>query len=75
LFDSDMAVIYRVETKRVHEAVENNPDKFPDGCIMELDKNKWDSMKLRFSTSLKGDKVKRLSEFIEKRLVYTCHNT
>ena len=38
LLDADVAVIYGVETKRVNEAVKNNPDKFPDGYIMELDK-------------------------------------
>ena len=31
LLDADVAVIYGVETKRVNEAVKNNPDKFPDG--------------------------------------------
>ena len=29
LLDSDVARIYKVETKRVNEAVKNNPDKFP----------------------------------------------
>lgn len=56
LLDSDVAVIYGVETKRVNEAVKNNPDKFPGGYIMELDKNEWDSLKSKFSTSTKGGK-------------------
>jgi len=29
LLDSDVAKIYGVETKRINEAVKNNPDKFP----------------------------------------------
>ncbi len=29
LLDSDLAKIYGVETKRINEAVKNNPDKFP----------------------------------------------
>ena len=33
LLDSDVASLYGVETKRVNEAVKNNPDKFPDGYI------------------------------------------
>ena len=33
---SDVAKIYGVETKRVNEAVKNNPDKFPEGFIIEL---------------------------------------
>ena len=29
--DADVAALYGVETKRINEAVRNNPDKFPDG--------------------------------------------
>ena len=47
-FDTDVAGIYGVETKRVNEAMKNNPDKFSDGYIMELDKNEWDSLKSNF---------------------------
>lgn len=36
LLDADVAELYGVETKRVNEAVRNNPDKFPDGYILEL---------------------------------------
>jgi len=36
LLDSDVAELYGVETKRVNEAVKNNPDKFPQGYIFEL---------------------------------------
>jgi len=54
LLDSDVAERYGVETKRINEAVKNNPDKFPDGYIMELDKNDWDSLKSKFSTSIAG---------------------
>lgn len=34
IIDSDVAVLYGVETKRINEAVKNNPDKFPDGYLM-----------------------------------------
>ena len=68
LLDADVAVIYGVETKRINEAVKNNPDKFPDGYIMELDKNEWGSWKSKFSTSIKGGKVKLPSAFTEKGL-------
>src|SRR4030066_903079 len=68
LLDSDVAELYGVETKRINEAVKNNPDKFPDGYIMELDKNEWDGLKSKFSTSIKGGKVKLPSAFPEKGL-------
>ena len=36
ILDSDVAELYGVETKRVNEAVRNNPDKFPEGYIIVL---------------------------------------
>ncbi|MBR3958876.1 MAG: ORF6N domain-containing protein [Bacteroidales bacterium] len=36
LIDRDVAELYGVETKRVNEAVKNNPDKFPDGYFFTL---------------------------------------
>ena len=36
IIDSDVAIIYGVETKRVNEAVKENPDKFPVGYILKL---------------------------------------
>ena len=36
IVDSDIAELYGVETKRINEAVKNNPDKFPEGYLVEL---------------------------------------
>ncbi|MCL4497087.1 MAG: ORF6N domain-containing protein [Deltaproteobacteria bacterium] len=36
----------------------NNPDKFPEGYIFGLNKNEWNGLKSKFSTSIKGGKVK-----------------
>ena len=30
MLDSDLAELYHVETKRINEAVKNNPKKFPE---------------------------------------------
>ena len=68
LLDVDVAEIYGVETKRINEAVKNNPDKFPSGYIIELDKTEWDGLKSKFSTSIKGGKVKLPTAFPEKGL-------
>ena len=38
LIDSDVAELYGIETKRLNEAVRNNPEKFPYGYIFVLDK-------------------------------------
>ena len=37
LLDRDVAELYGVETKRINEAVKNNPEKFPPRCIIYLD--------------------------------------
>ncbi|WOE69036.1 ORF6N domain-containing protein [Hydrogenimonas thermophila] len=34
LLDRDIASLYGVETKRINEAVKNNPDRFPNGYIV-----------------------------------------
>ena len=38
ILDVDVAGFYGVETKDINRAVKNNPNKFPDGYIIELDK-------------------------------------
>ncbi len=68
LLDSDVAELYGVETKRVNEAVSNNPDKFPDGYIIDLTNNEWNTLKSKFSTSIKGGKIKLPKAFTERGL-------
>lgn len=57
IIDSDVAELYGVETKRINEAVKNNSEKFPEGYILELSKNEWDSLKTKISTTDKRKKV------------------
>ena len=68
LLDIDIAELYGVETKRINEAVKNNPNKFPKGYILELTKDEWDELKTKFSTSKRGGKVKLPKAFTEKGL-------
>ncbi|CAM4447481.1 MAG: hypothetical protein LEGION0398_MBIBDBAK_00682 [Legionellaceae bacterium] len=58
LIDADVAELYGIETKRINEAVKNNPEKFPEGYLFELNKKEWEALKTKFSTSIKGGKVK-----------------
>lgn len=48
LIDADVAELYGVETKRINEAVRNNPQKFPYGYIFELDKYEKDEVVKNF---------------------------
>jgi hypothetical protein len=45
ILDCDVAELYGVETKRINEAVRNNPEKFPDGYIISLSR----AIKMRWS--------------------------
>ena len=68
ILDSEVANLYGVETKRINEAVKNNPDKFPQGYILELSVEEWNSMKSKISTSKTGGKTKLPKAFSERAL-------
>ena len=50
ILDRDVAELYGVDTREVNQAVRNNPDKFPDGYIIKLDAEEWDSLKSKILT-------------------------
>ena len=35
ILDSDVAVLYGVETREINQAIKNNPEKFPKGYVIE----------------------------------------
>ena len=51
ILDSDVATLYGVETKRVNEAVRNNPDKFPEGFVIEVDNQEFANLRSKISTT------------------------
>ena len=51
LLDRDVAALYGVETKRVNEAVRNNPDKFPLGYMFQLNTDELESLRSKFSSA------------------------
>ncbi|OAV64099.1 ORF6N domain protein [Bacteroidales bacterium Barb6XT] len=60
ILDSDVAELYGVETRDINKSVKNNPDKFPEGYIFELNKNEKEEVvenfhhltKIKFSPTL-----------------------
>lgn len=50
LIDRDVAELYGIETKRVNEAVKNNPEKFPTGYVIYLDEEETEFLRSKFST-------------------------
>lgn len=69
LLDSDVAMLYGVETKRVNEAVRNNPDKFPKGYVIELTDKEMQPLRSKISTANISSKVRvNAKAFTEKGL-------
>ena len=68
MLDSDVAELYKVETKRVNEAVKNNPDKFPSDYMFELSDKEFTDLRSKFSTT-KFSKTRAVPKaFTEKGL-------
>ena len=51
ILDFAVAALYGVETKRVNEAIRNNPDKFPRGYVFELKPNEFHAVRSKISTA------------------------
>lgn len=69
LIDRDVATLYGVETKRVNEAVKNNPDRFPEGYVIELNDKEIQMLRSKFSTTNLSFKVRYAPKaFTEKGL-------
>lgn len=65
MFDSDLAVLYGVETKKLNQAVKRNADRFPEDFMFQL--NKEETMDSRFQIgTLKIDEVLR-SQIVTSR--------
>ena len=66
MLDSDLAKLYEIETKRINEAVKNNPEKFPRDFVFELSKEEEEILKSKFSTSSWGGRRKSIKVFTEQ---------
>ena len=69
VIDRDVAELFGVETKEINKAVKNNPDKFPNGYILELTKKEKSELVKNFHrfNSLKHSTVSPKA-FTEKGL-------
>ena len=69
IVDADVAEIYGVETKRVNEAVRNNPDKFPEDYMFELTADERNDLRSKISSTKISSKSRALPKaFTEKGL-------
>ena len=66
LLDRDVAHLYGIETKRVNEAVKNNPDKFPEGYVIYLDEEETDFLRSKNSTLETGNELDEIFDRFQK---------
>ena len=51
MIDSDLAKLYRVETKNLNKAVQRNPRRFPGDCMFQLTSEEFDALRFQIGTS------------------------
>lgn len=69
ILDNDVAALYGVETKRVNEAIRNNPDKFPDGYVLQITPAEWEILRSKISTA-KSAKVRYAPKALTEKGLY-----
>ena len=69
IIDADVAKLYGVGTKRINEAVRNNPDKFPSDYMLVLTTDELSDLRSKFSSAKVSPKSRSLPKaFTEKGL-------
>ena len=63
MLDSDLAMLYNVETKRLKEQVNRNLERFPDDFLFILTREEYNSLRSQIATSNKKDNPLR-SQFV-----------
>ena len=51
MLDSDLAMLYQVETKRINEGVKRNQKRFPETFCFQLSEEEFLNLKSQFATS------------------------
>ena len=67
--DADVAFLYGVETRRVNEAVKNNPEKFPAEYMFAISQEEKEDLRSKISTTKVSSKSRAQTKvFTEKGL-------
>jgi hypothetical protein len=54
MLDSDLAELYRVETRVLNQQVKRNQERFPDDFMFQLTEDEWENLKSQKATSSWG---------------------
>lgn len=57
MVDSDLAMLYQVETRVLNQAVKRNPSRFPERYCFQLTKEEYENLKSQSVTSSSVEKV------------------
>lgn len=68
ILDFAVAKLYDVQTKEINQAVKNNPNKFPEEYVFEIDNKELAELKSNFLTSNAHGRRARPKAFTEKGL-------
>ena len=66
MLDSDLAILYQVEVKRLNEAVKRNIRRFPSDFMFQLTQSEFADLKSQIATSSWGGKRKLPYAFTEQ---------
>ena len=73
ILDSDVAELYGVETREINQAVKNNPEKFPNGYILDISEKEYYSLRSKFlilENQGRGKHVKYLPKAFSEKGLY-----
>ena len=51
MLDSDLAMLYQVETKNLNKVATRNADRFPEDFRFKLTNEKYNNLRFQFGTS------------------------
>lgn len=68
--DADVADLFDVETRRINEAVKNNPNKFPKHYMFELIKSELRTLRSKISTTKVSSKSRSVTKVFTERGLY-----
>jgi len=71
MMDSDLALLYQVDTKRLNEQVKRNIKRFPPDFMFQLTFTEFENLKSQFATSSWGGK--RKMPFVLLNRVLLCY--
>lgn len=68
--DADVAELFDVETRRINEAVKNNPNKFPKHYMFEMTKSELRTLRSKISTTKVSLKSRSATKVFTERALY-----